>query len=266
LRKKRAESSKLVLSQKVNFIYMNLSPTHSATLSPPWVLFSLYQLQQHNRFWAFKRMGRSTSMLNRSERMPFGLMLGTGSGRGFGIFPNWERYALLTCWHSPEDAEAFLSQSSFARELQQRSKERWTVLMQPVISKGTWAGKNPFFPHAASLSATEPLVVLTRATIHLKRLPEFWKYVPQVSESTEHTPGLLFKTGIGEVPLVQQATVSLWKDQQSLDAFAYKMKQHRTVVGLTRTRNWYSEELFARFRPLQSWGTLEGQNPLLLPA
>lgn len=241
---------------------MNFPTPSPKSASPPWVVFSLYQLQKGNRFWAFKTMGRSSSLLKASNNMSFGLMLGTGSGRGFGAFPNWKRYALLSSWHSQDEAEAFLAKNPLALQLQHRSKEALTVLMQPVVSKGSWAGDNPFSPLAAPLSPGEPVIALTRATIHLKRLPEFWKYVPKVSYATEYSPGLLLKTGIGEVPLVQQATVSIWQDQQSLDSFAYKMAEHRAVVGLTRQRNWYNEELFARFRPIKSWGTIDGSNPI----
>jgi heme-degrading monooxygenase HmoA len=240
---------------------MTFSSHHPFSVSPPWVLFSLFQLREGNKFWAFKTMGTYAKQLTTSERMPFGLMLGTGGGRGF-LLPNLRQYALLTCWQRAEDARNFMNVSLLAQGLQQRSEEVWSVLMQPVVSKGAWAGNNPFTPLADPLQAHEPVAVLTRAAIRLPRLLEFLKHVPPVSQTTDTAPGLLVKTGIGELPIVQQATFSLWKDTQSVDNFAYKMREHREVVAKTRQRNWYSEELFARFRPMQSWGTLEGKNPL----
>lgn len=241
---------------------MNFNPLSPSNVSPPWVLFSLFQLKKGNRFWAFKTMGRSSYRLTISDRMPFGVMLGTGSGNGFGIMPNWRQYALLTCWQDLQEAESFFSTSALAQSLQDRSEETWSVLMQPVTSKGAWEGKNPFSPLAAPLQADEAVVVLTRATINIQRLPEFWNNVPRVSPTTDNAPGLLFKTGLGELPLVQQATISVWKDQQSINNFAYKMQEHKQVVLKTHQRNWYNEELFARFRPVQSWGTVGGENPL----
>ncbi|AHM61821.1 spheroidene monooxygenase [Flammeovirgaceae bacterium 311] len=225
------------------------------------MLFSLFQLKEGNKFWAFKTMGTASRQLTTNERMPFGLMLGTGGGRGF-LLPNWRQYALLTSWQRAEDALNFMKVSLLAQGLQQRSKEAWSVLMQPVVSKGAWGGNNPFTPLADPLQPHEPVAVLTRASIRLPRLVEFLRHVPTVSHTTDTAPGLLLKAGIGELPIVQQATFSVWKDTRSVDNFAYKMREHKEVVAKTRQRNWYSEELFARFRPVQSWGTVGGKNPL----
>ena len=205
---------------------MNFSQLSPFTVSPPWVLFSLFQLKKGNRFWAFKTMGLSSTKLTLSDHMPFAKMLGTGSGSGFGILPNWQQYALLTCWQDAQQATSFFNTSALAKSLLRRSEESWSVLMQPVTSKGNWEGNNPFLPHAAPLQEDEAVVALTRATINFKRLPEFWKHVPKVSPTTEHAPGLLFKTGIGELPLIQQATISVWKDAASINNFAYKMQRY----------------------------------------
>jgi hypothetical protein len=43
--------------------------------------------------------------------------------------------------------------------------------------------------------------------------------------------------------------------------FAYGMKQHRDVIEKTRSRDWYSEEMFTRFRPLAQAGFLKGKKP-----
>jgi heme-degrading monooxygenase HmoA len=43
------------------------------------------------------------------------------------------------------------------------------------------------------------------------------------------------------------ATVSIWKDLDSVKKFAYQSAEHLKAIRLTRKHNWYSEELFARF-------------------
>ena len=68
--------------------------------------------------------------------------------------------------------------------------------------------------------------------------------------------------GIGENPITQQATVSVWEDVESMKKFAYLQAGHREIVQRTRQRGWYSEELFARFVPVAEWG--EGNSALSL--
>jgi len=40
--------------------------------------------------------------------------------------------------------------------------------------------------------------------------------------------------------------------------YAYKSHDHSDVIKLTRERQWYSEELFARFEIIETSGTLNG--------
>jgi hypothetical protein len=42
------------------------------------------------------------------------------------------------------------------------------------------------------------------------------------------------------------------------------MKEHSEVVKKTRTENWYSEDLFVRFSIKDSFGTINGINPLTI--
>jgi hypothetical protein len=74
--------------------------------------------------------------------------------------------------------------------------------------------------------------------------------------------GLIFTKGIGEVPLLQMATFSLWKDIEGVKEFAYKSAQHKEAIKLTRELQWYSEEQFSRFHPYKEEGTWGGQQLL----
>ena len=63
----------------------------------------------------------------------------------------------------------------------------------------------------------------------------------------------------------RKAVFNAVNNAQSLDdmkAFAYSQKEHAEVIQKTRQRNWYSEELFTRFKITGCTGTLNGKNPL----
>ena len=83
-----------------------------------------------------------------------------------------------------------------------------------------------------------------------------------VSAQLPGQPGLIASIGLGEAPLISQATFSLWDRLPDMQAFAYRGAEHAEVVGRTRAEGWYSEELFARFRPIAAYGAWGGEDPL----
>jgi hypothetical protein len=120
--------------------------------------------------------------------------------------------------------------------------------LKPVSSHGTWNEKKVFgeMPHLTS-EIEGKIAVLTRATIRLNKLKSFWRNVPDVSAQMHNAKGLIASFGIGEIPFIKQATLSIWEDVESMKNFAYRMKAHQTVIQKTRKENWYSEDMFARF-------------------
>jgi hypothetical protein len=74
--------------------------------------------------------------------------------------------------------------------------------------------------------------------------------VAPIAAKMKEAKGYQFSVGIGEVPWVKQATFSVWESLDEMKNFAYSMKEHRDVVKKTRTQNWYSEDMFVRFRIL----------------
>jgi hypothetical protein len=66
------------------------------------------------------------------------------------------------------------------------------------------------------------------------------------------------------MPFLRQATFSVWEDAEKMKGFAYNMQQHRDVIAKTRSREWYSEEMFTRFRPLAEAGALKGRKPVVI--
>jgi len=206
-------------------------------------------------------MAFARPQLARLRGLRFWKLLGSGHGGGFSRRPNWARYGLLAVWENVEALENFFAHSSLPRTYRRHAEEIWTVRLQPVEVHGQWGGVNPFFPLAPTIT-TGPIAVLTRATIRLQRLRAFWSAVPATSQALANVEGLLASIGLGEAPFIRQATFSLWRSVDEMEAFAFRAPAHREAMRRTRAENWYREELFARFVAVASEGTWNGCDPL----
>ena len=193
--------------------------------------------------------------------LSFYRLMGSGKGKGFNPLPDWSVYSLLQVWESEEDANQFFNSSTLIEKYKSHTSEQYTLYMKNISAGGTWVGKNPF-EKGTDLDPSLPIAVITRATIKWNWLIRFWKYVPTSQEPLEGNKGLVYTKGIGEVPVVQMATFSLWKNFDAVKEFAYNSKQHKEAIRRTRKNEWYREELFSRFHPYKSSGTWQ-RNDLL---
>jgi len=214
-----------------------------------------------NKFWGLKMMQFAHKDLVTTKGLTFYRLLGSGRGKGFNPFPDWSVYCLLQVWESEDAAYSFFQSSDLIKKYTDRSDELFTLYMKNISAGGTWVGKTPF-EKGADLDPELPIAVITRATIKWNWLLRFWKYVPTSQEALNGNEGLIYTKGIGEVPIVQMATFSLWKNFEAVKQFAYNSKQHQEAIKRTRENEWYREELFARFQPYKSTGTWEGKDLL----
>ena len=215
-----------------------------------------------NKAWGFGMMQFANNDLRKVDGLSFYRLMGSGKGRGFNPLPDWSVYCLIQVWESEEVAEVFFNSSDLIKRYNERTDELFTLYMKNISAGGTWVGKNPF-EKAADLDPNAPIAIITRATIKWNWLFKFWKYVPTSEEGLDGNEGLIFTKGVGEVPIIQMATFSLWKDFEAVKQFAYKSKQHQEAIKKTRKYEWYSEELFSRFQPYKSTGTWEGKDLLI---
>jgi heme-degrading monooxygenase HmoA len=215
------------------------------------------------KFWAFQMMQFAHASLQKTEKQVFYKLLGSGKGFGFNPLPDWSVYGLLQVWENEKAADNFFDAAEIFQKYRARASETWTIYMKNISAKGKWAGQNPFAPSAELDEKNKFLAVITRATIKIRNLYDFWKYVPHSQAPLHLADGLIFTKGIGEVPIVQMATFSLWENAEAMKNFAYKSDEHRGAISKTRELKWYKEELFSRFQPFKSIGQWNGC--LLLP-
>jgi spheroidene monooxygenase len=197
-------------------------------------------------------------------RMPeagFWKLCGSGTGEGFTPRPNTAVWAILATWPDAATARHAIASAPVYTRWRARSVENWTILLEPTSCRGRWSGQSPFLPTAPD-TTTGPIVALTRATIRARTFMRFWRRVPDISAVIGADPNVIFKIGIGEVPLLHQVTFSIWPDAASMARFARSDGPHSRAIQAVRAENWFAEELYARFRILDDWGTWGGKSPL----
>jgi heme-degrading monooxygenase HmoA len=191
----------------------------------------------------------------------FWKLMGSGKNGTFDTKPDWQQWALLAVWDAPDSFYQFHNQSFIAFWWNFFLVEKWTILLSPLQSHGKWDGQEPFGSPQIEIH-NGPVAVLTRATIRFNKLKQFWANVAGVAGLMTSAPGYITSFGIGEAPLYRQATFSIWESIDDVKAFAYQSREHVEVIRKTRAENWYKEELFARFKPIATFGTIKGANPL----
>lgn len=213
-------------------------------------------------FFAFLAMAVHKLPLLLNRRCTFYKLMGSGKNGKFDLKPDLQQWALLAVWETEDDFNKFYTSSFISKWWAIFSLEKWTVLCDPVGSHGLWDKQTPFGTNFPVNMHDGPIAVLTRATIRPSKLKEFWSNVDKVSLSMNKTKGYILSFGIGEVPFYKQATFSIWNSMEDMKIFAYKSAEHEDIIKKTRRNNWYSEELFARFKIIRSMGTLHNADPL----
>jgi len=218
----------------------------------PIVSLSFFTYSFTDQLWALKQMQLSRTIGDKLEGTSFAKLLGTGAGKfGFSIRPDFSTYALLCVWDNASKAKTMESLEIY-KHLNYKSVESETFYMACTQSHGAWNGINPLKPSVEYKSG--PMFTLTRASLSAPKLFAFWTHVPATTRALEKADGLLFSKGVGELPIIEQATFSHWKNAENMMDFAYK-SEHTEVLIKAKKEKWFKEELFARFIPvnLEEW-------------
>ena len=200
-----------------------------------------------NKFWAFKQMAEAHKFFSKNSNINFYKLLGTGAGEGFSLIPDFTTYAVLVVWNDDNYAYNFLENSEHSKLVNEKAYSRNDFFLKTIQSHGLWNKKNPFNDEVIDLDKNKKIGIITRGKIRLIKQLDFWLNVPKASRAIKNAKGVEFYKGIGELPFMEQATFSVWKNFDAVKKFAYVSKEHSEIIKKTRKRNWYSEDLFARF-------------------
>jgi hypothetical protein len=212
-----------------------------------------------NRTWGMSMMYKVRESLRKHAGVVFYKPLGTGSGAGYSLMPDFGVYGLLVVWKTEQLAHDFLTSILF-EDFKAHSEEQYTIFLAPVSSKGSWAR----FSDWQIRQQDQPLqavAALTRATLKPHFVIPFWKMTSRVSREHENFKGLVFSKGIGEIPFLEQATFTVWQNVADMESFT-RTTFHGHAVRRTREMDGFSEQMFTRFVPLKAIGSYRGLNPV----
>jgi hypothetical protein len=203
-----------------------------------------------------------------NKNISFYKLLGCGKNGSFDKHPDWQQWGILTVQDKGLDN---LQQQTIINNLYGAfihqwfhlfKCETWTIILEPLEGHGKWDNKEPFGQPAKQPDYNGPIAVLTRATIRFSKLKSFWQNVAAAATDMASATGFVTSVGIGELPYIKQATFSIWNSAADMKAFAYQTHNHKNIIQKTRKEKWYSEDMFVRFKPLKTFGTLNGSDPL----
>jgi hypothetical protein len=227
-------------------------------------IFKLKSLSSN--FWAFQQVPLAIFRLKQVPGLIFFKSMGSGGGKGFDFMPSFSTYAWLLVWESQKHADDFYATNPYFIKYQKKCLSLQTLYLKNIVSHGKWSGISPF-QQGAIMDDTSKIVVLTRARIKWRRLWQFWTKVGRTANELYKFDELEYAIGIGELPFIQQATISVWKNYEAMKRYAYLDDTHKNVIKLTQKYKWYSEELFARFVLVstenQTYSHLPPQNSII---
>ncbi len=183
------------------------------------------------------------SLIN-SDGLKFIKLLGTGSEDGFSIIPDFSTYVMITSWKNDTFRKKFINENKLFNEIIYNSAKRIEIKIDPYSYIGSWNGINPF--KNESYYKEGKIIVLTRARVKLNKLINFFIGTLSAAKSIKSKKGAEYYKGIGELPIIEQSTISIWTSEQSMKDYAYSDKNHLRIINKARKNKWYSEELFVR--------------------
>jgi len=208
------------------------------------------------RWWAWSQMVLGPRAHRGTPGLRFAKVLGSGHEGGFGLRPSASRQGLFLVFDGEAAADAFIAQGRAAQAWRAHAREFCSAKLRAFASRGLWDGRD--IAVSTPVPAGGPVAALTRASIRPLRAAKFWRLAPPAEASLAAAPGCRLAVGLGEAPLLRQATFSLWDDQAAMDAYA-RSGAHLQAIRAAQQGGYLGEQMFVRFVPLAVSGTWKGR-------
>jgi len=216
----------------------------------------LVNIKPGNRLWGFMRFVLGRFPLRHITGLKFSKILGSGKNGGFGLAPSGTRQGLFCVFDQLAQAEAFLNASQVIADYRSHADEFFCAILSAFSVKGTWSGQS--LDIGTSEPRSGPIAALTRASIRPSKAVQFWRNSPPAEESLGHATGCLLAVGLGEAPILRQATFSIWESVDHMNRYA-RTGAHMDAIRASLAGQHFSESMFVRFAPLRAEGHWKGR-------
>ena len=217
----------------------------------------LVDVASRARMWGWSRVMLGTQPLRQVPGLRLAKALGSGHQGGFGLRPSPSRQGLFTLFSSERHADDFIRRSAVVAGYRERARDFLLVKLRATSCRGTWSGASVGV--SATVPAVGPVAALTRASIRPTRAWSFWHHSPASEAALATAAGCQLAVGLGEAPVLRQATFSVWESQAAMDAYA-RGGPHLQAIRGALAGDWFSESMFVRFVPQLMQGCWQGRN------
>lgn len=209
------------------------------------------------RLWGGSRLVLGRRALRGVPGLRFAKVLGSGRDGGFDLMrPSASILGLFCVFDDAASADAFVSPGGALQAWRSRARECFSVRLRAFSVRGSWSGTQPGV--AATPPAAGPVASLTRASIRPTRALSFWRMQPAAERELADASGCVIAVGVGEAPLLRQATFSIWDSVAAMDAYA-RSGAHLAAIRASARGGFFSESMFVRFVPYGARGVWLGR-------
>jgi hypothetical protein len=206
--------------------------------------------------WGLWRLVLGERAVGHVPGLRFARVLGSGRDGGFGLAPGFDHQGLICFFDDEDSAHAFAEGAPVMRAYRDHARESLVALLRATSCRGSWGGAS--LAVTAPPHADLPMAALTRASIRLRHAARFWRHAPATHDGIARAEGCRLAVGLGEAPLLRQATFSLWDNAQAMDNYA-RSGAHLAAIQGAYQQGWFSESMFVRFAPIEISGQWHGK-------
>jgi spheroidene monooxygenase len=228
----------------------------SGPAGPAHAVLHLTHYLRGDALWGLSRLVLGRRGVGPHPGLRFARVLGSGRDGGFGLVPSLRHQGLFAMFDDEASAFAFAHQSRDVAQRASRSDDSLLAVLAVTSARGAWDGVS--MRPVRSAEPGQPVAALTRASIRPRHATTFWGHTPGSQRALARAQGCGLAVGLGEAPLLRQATFSLWESAEAMQAYA-RQGAHGDAARRALGDGWFSEWMFVRFVPLLLQGSWHGR-------